>query len=82
MNVKDLDSKSAGDVINLLSADANRIEFGLIYMPFIFATPIQLIIVISILLSEVGPTFIAGLIVIFLTYPIKALITRCMDSIR
>lgn len=82
MNVKDLDSKSAGDVINLLSSDSTRIEYGLYYLPFVFVLPIQLAIVVVIVLIEVGPTFLAGIIVILLSYPIKAIITNRYDSFR
>lgn len=82
MNVKDLDSKSAGDVINLLSSDVSRIDFGFYYMPYLLASPIQLIIVIVIVVLEVGWTFLAGIIIIFLTYPIKAIITSSYDSFR
>lgn len=82
MNVKDLDSKSAGDVINLLSSDGTRIEYGLFYLPFLLVSPIQLVIVIVILLLEVGPTFLAGIMVIFLSYPIKAIITNRYDRFR
>lgn len=82
MNVKDLDSKSAGDVINLLSSDVSRIDFGFYYLPYLLASPIQLIIVIVIVVLEVGWTFLAGIIIIFCTYPIKAIITSSYDSFR
>lgn len=82
MNVNDLDSKSAGDVINYLSSDVSRIDFGLYYLPYLLASPIQLIIVIVIVVLEVGPTFLAGIIIIFGTYPIKAIITSSYDSFR
>lgn len=82
MNVKDLDGKSAGDVINYLSSDATRIEFGLYYLPYIVVSLVQLVVVIVIVVIEVGPTFLAGLIVIFFSYPIKAIITNVYDSFR
>ena len=82
MSTTSLDSKSAGDVINLLSSDVTRIDFGFYYMPYLLAGPVQLIIVIVIVVMEVGPTFLAGTIVIILSYPIKALITTTYNSFR
>lgn len=82
MSMYNLDSKSAGDVINLLSTDVARIDFGFYYVPYLMAGPIQLIIVIIIVVLEVGPTFLAGIMVILLSYPIKAIITTSYDSFR
>lgn len=35
LSLKTLDSKSAGDIINLLSTDATRIEYGIYYLPYL-----------------------------------------------
>lgn len=35
LSLKTLDSKSAGDIINLLSTDGTRIEYGIYYLPYL-----------------------------------------------
>ncbi|CAF0837577.1 unnamed protein product [Brachionus calyciflorus] len=82
LSLKTLDSKSAGDIINLLSTDATRIEYGIYYLPYLITGPIQMVIVIVIIYMEVGLTFLAGLILLSLIVPAKALIARLYNKNR
>nr|UOU03341.1 ATP-binding cassette subfamily C4-1-2 [Brachionus rubens] len=82
LSLKTIDSKSAGDVINLLSTDATRIEYGIYYLPYLITGPIQMVIVIVIVYLEVGLTFLAGLLLLALIMPAKALIAKLYNKNR
>ncbi|RNA19404.1 multidrug resistance-associated 4, partial [Brachionus plicatilis] len=82
LSLKTLDSKSAGDIINLLSTDATRIEFGMYFLPYLVTGPIQLVIVITILYLKVGATFLSGLLLLSLIVPAKWLILKQYNKFR
>ncbi|RNA09361.1 multidrug resistance-associated 4-like isoform X1, partial [Brachionus plicatilis] len=82
LSLKTLDSKSAGDIINLLSTDGTRIEYGIYYLPYLITGPIQMVIVIVIIYLEVGFTFLAGLLLLALIVPAKAFIVRQFNKYR
>lgn len=82
LSLKTLDSKSAGDIINLLSTDGTRIEYGIYYLPYLVTGPIQMIIVIIIIYLQVGLTFLAGLLLLSLVVPAKAFIVNQFNKYR
>jgi ATP-binding cassette subfamily C (CFTR/MRP) protein 4 len=82
LSVKALDSNFSGDIINLLSTDATRIEIGVLYLPFLFIGPIQIVIVITVILQKIGVWFLAGLLLLLLILPIQALVAKAYNNYR
>jgi hypothetical protein len=103
LNINTLQSKSAGDIINLLSTDGTRIEYGVYYIPylitgkivrqfqlietiisklFMFLGPIQAIIVAWIIYHYIGFTFLIGLSLLAIIYPIKYITAKVYNKFR
>ncbi len=82
LSVKALDSNFSGDIINLLSTDATRIEIGVLYLPYLFIGPIQIVIVITVILQKIGVWFLAGLLLLLLIVPIQALVAKAFNNYR
>ena len=98
------DSKTGGDIANLLSVDTSRIETAIHYLPYIaigwFNThkillvltndstflcqkgPIQIVVVVVIILSEIGVTFLTGLFLLLAILPIKAILAKIYNKFR
>ncbi|KAL3882085.1 hypothetical protein ACJMK2_028457, partial [Sinanodonta woodiana] len=67
---------TVGEIVNLMSVDVERI-FSLIYFFWgLWASPVEVIIALSLLYVTVGPPMLAGLAVLILLIPLNAIITR------
>ena len=66
-----LNSDATGKMINLIANDSFNIEYILHLLPYLLIAPIQTIIVIYILLNKVNLTFLSGLLIILLFFPIQ-----------
>lgn len=79
-----LGNTTVGQIVNLLSNDVNRFDFGLVFIPYLIVAPLQAIIII-VLLSRyylgVGPT-LAGFSVFILYLPFQAIMGKWFGTIR
>ncbi len=82
MSINTLDSNSSGDIINLLSTDATRIEIGVLYLPYLIIGPIQIAVVVAIVLWKIGLYFLAGLVLLVLIIPLQAIIAKAYNKYR
>lgn len=75
---------TVGQIVNLLSNDVNRFDFGLVFIPYLVVAPLQAIIII-ILLSKyylgLGPT-LAGFSVFLFYLPFQAIMGKWFGTIR
>jgi len=75
---------TVGQIVNLLSNDVNRFDFGLVFIPYLVVAPLQAIIIV-VLLSKfylgLAPT-LAGFSVFILYLPFQALMGRWFGKIR
>lgn len=69
-------SKLGGEVINHLSTDIIRMEYVVFFLPYFVIVFMQAIIVIVIFLNQIGPTFLAGFIIIISSFFLKTFISR------
>lgn len=76
LSVKSLDQKSSGDIINLLSTDMARLENGFTYWPHFASGVLQLVFVIVFILIKINGTFLAGLMILALLYPVKYFLAK------
>eukprot|EP00026_Physarum_polycephalum_P000785 Phypoly_transcript_00786.p1 GENE.Phypoly_transcript_00786~~Phypoly_transcript_00786.p1 ORF type:complete len:1319 (+),score=220.66 Phypoly_transcript_00786:74-4030(+) len=70
-------TKTVGEIVNLMSVDARKINDIVPYLHLFWSSPLQIIIGFCLLAWQmgIGPTF-AGIIVLALTIPLNALVTR------
>lgn len=75
---------TVGQIVNLLSNDVNRFDFGMVFIPYLVVAPLQTIIII-VLLSRyylgLVPT-LAGFSVLLLYLPFQAVMGRWFGTIR
>lgn len=75
---------TVGQIVNLLSNDVNRFDFGLVFIPYLVVAPLQAIIII-VLLSRyylgLAPT-LAGFSVFILYLPFQAVMGKWFGTIR
>lgn len=75
---------TVGQIVNLLSNDVNRFDFGLVFIPYLVVAPLQAIIIV-VLLSKyylgLVPT-LAGFSVFILYLPFQAVMGKWFGTIR
>jgi ATP-binding cassette, subfamily C (CFTR/MRP), member 4 len=67
---------TVGQLINILSNDVNRFDFNLMFLPYIIAGPLQLIIMTYFLWVEFGVSSLAGVGLIVILTPIQCIQTE------
>ncbi|KAL3882083.1 hypothetical protein ACJMK2_028455 [Sinanodonta woodiana] len=71
-----------GEIVNLMSVDVERI-FSFVYFFWgLWASPLEVIIALSLLYGTVGPSMLAGLAVLILLMPLNAIITRKIHKLE
>lgn len=79
-----LGQTTVGQIVNLLSNDVNRFDYGLVFIPYLVVAPLQTIIVVVVLSKYylgLGPT-LAGFSVFLLFLPLQALMGKWFGTIR
>ncbi|KAJ3110241.1 hypothetical protein HK100_003106, partial [Physocladia obscura] len=72
----------AGNVINMVSTDAARIELFFNQINFIWTLPIAVLINMIFLIHSLGVSALVGIAVIFLALPVQTVLFRKMKTIR
>lgn len=62
---------TAGEIVNLMSADAQRFNDVTNFIHLLWSCPLQIILAITFLWFELGPSSLAGLLVMVLMVPIN-----------
>uniref|UniRef100_A0A8C1P9D2 Uncharacterized protein n=1 Tax=Cyprinus carpio TaxID=7962 RepID=A0A8C1P9D2_CYPCA len=62
---------TAGEIVNLMSADAQRFNDVTNFIHLLWSCPLQIILAIAFLWIELGPSVLAGLLVMVLMVPIN-----------
>ncbi|RDD40608.1 Multidrug resistance-associated protein 1 [Trichoplax sp. H2] len=68
-------SSATGEIINLVSVDAQKLSEAVLYLHMVWAAPIQISLATYFLWQELGPSVMAGLGVLILLVPINAYIS-------
>lgn len=79
-----LGKTTVGQIVNLLSNDVNRFDFGLVFIPYLIVAPLQAVIIIIILSRYYlgfGPT-IAGFSFFLIYLPLQVLMGKWFGNIR
>lgn len=62
---------TAGEIVNLMSADAQRFNDVTNFIHLLWSSPLQIVLAITFLWFELGPSVLAGLLVMVLMVPIN-----------
>lgn len=74
MNNEARKESTVGEIVNLMSVDAQRFQDMLGYLWSIWSGPLQIVLAVYFLYQTVGPSVFAGLGVIIILFPINAFI--------
>lgn len=69
-------SSTVGEIVNLMSVDAQRFNDMMTYINMIWSGPLQISISIYFLWVTLGPSILAGLAVMIVLIPLNALIAN------
>ncbi|SPO20406.1 probable YOR1 - ABC transporter [Ustilago trichophora] len=75
-------ARSSGKLINHISTDCSRIDFASAWFSVVFAAPIQMIVCIIILLTQLGPSALAGFAIFVLATPLQMQAMKALFTIR
>ena len=68
-------TSTSGEIINLMSVDAQRLSEAVLYLHTVWAAPIQISIAMYFLWQQLGPSVLAGLGVLILLVPINIFVS-------
>ncbi|KAJ1549929.1 hypothetical protein HK405_001881, partial [Cladochytrium tenue] len=73
---------SGGRVINIVSTDCNRIEQFITFAHIIWTAPVQLVVIVGFLISQIGWAALVGVAFICLVGPLQGYLFRRLAAIR
>ncbi|XP_047368145.1 multidrug resistance-associated protein 1 isoform X4 [Vespa velutina] len=71
-----------GEIVNLMSVDAQRFMDLTAYINMIWSAPLQIILALTFLWEKLGPAVLAGLAVMIVLIPINALIANKVKTLQ
>jgi hypothetical protein len=78
--MKSFDNRPIGDIINLISIDASRIENSIVHLAYVVTGPIQLVFVVIFIIIQIDYTFLSGLILLAVVLPIKIVLSKIQEK--
>ncbi|XP_067676618.1 multidrug resistance-associated protein 1-like isoform X2 [Haliotis asinina] len=82
MNNQAKKDSTVGEIVNLMSVDANNINILMTYLFSLWSSPLQIILALIFLYQTVGYAMFAGLGIILLMMPFNAFILAKMNSLQ
>ncbi|GFN98114.1 cystic fibrosis transmembrane conductance regulator [Plakobranchus ocellatus] len=79
---KALNESSVGQIVNLMSNDVNRFDQAVIFLHFLWVGPLQALAVLIILWYELGPSVLAGFLVLVLLIPVQGFMGKLFSKLR
>ncbi|CAN9498133.1 unnamed protein product [Ophioblennius macclurei] len=73
---------TTGQIVNLLSNDVNRFDEVTIFLHFLWVGPLQAAAVVGLLWAEIGPSCLAGMVVLMFLMPTQTLFGRLFSKFR
>lgn len=72
---------TVGEVVNLMSVDAEHLEQTVAYLYSIWSSPLQICVSLYLLYATLGPSMFAGLAMLILLIPINGLVMSRLGSL-
>ncbi|XP_061546477.1 multidrug resistance-associated protein 4 [Phycodurus eques] len=73
---------TTGQIVNLLSNDVNKFDDVTIFLHFLWVAPLQAATVVGLLWLEIGPSCLAGMVVLMFLMPVQTLFGRLFSKFR
>ncbi|XP_049611466.1 ATP-binding cassette sub-family C member 4 [Syngnathus scovelli] len=73
---------TTGQIVNLLSNDVNKFDEVTIFLHFLWVGPLQAATVVGLLWQEIGPSCLAGMVVLMFLMPMQTLFGRLFSKFR
>ncbi|XP_069104134.1 ATP-binding cassette sub-family C member 4-like isoform X2 [Argopecten irradians] len=77
-----LGQTTTGQIVNLMSNDVNRFDTAAIFLHYLWVGPCQAIPVLIILWQELGPSTLAGFVVLLLLVPVQSWMGKLFSKLR
>ena len=75
-------SSTVGEIVNLMSVDAQRLQDVTGYLWMIWSAPLQIVIAVYLLWGILGPSVLAGLAVMILLIPINGVMATLQRKLQ
>ncbi|XP_054480100.1 ATP-binding cassette sub-family C member 4-like [Anoplopoma fimbria] len=73
---------TTGQIVNLLSNDVNKFDDVTIFLHYLWVGPLQAAAVVGLLWVEIGPSCLAGMVVLMILMPTQTLFGRLFSKFR
>ncbi|KAL7370299.1 hypothetical protein ABVT39_025137 [Epinephelus coioides] len=73
---------TTGQIVNLLSNDVMKFDEVTIFLHFLWVGPLQAAVVVGLLWSEIGPSCLAGMVVLMFLMPTQTMFGRLFSKFR
>ena len=73
---------TVGEIVNLMSVDAQRLQDATGYLWMIWSAPLQIIIAVYLLWGILGPSVLGGLAVMVLLIPINGVLSSYQRKLQ
>uniref|UniRef100_A0A8D1DXB2 Cystic fibrosis transmembrane conductance regulator n=1 Tax=Sus scrofa TaxID=9823 RepID=A0A8D1DXB2_PIG len=73
---------TTGQIVNLLSNDVNKFDQVTVFLHFLWAGPLQALIVTALLWMEIGISCLAGMAVLIILLPLQSCLGKLFSSLR
>ena len=75
-------ASTVGEIVNLMSVDAQRLQDVTGYLWMIWSAPLQIIIAVYLLWGILGPSVLAGLAVMILLIPVNGVMATLQRKLQ
>ena len=75
MSGKAKQEKTTGEIVNLMSVDAQRLMDVTTYIYGVYSSPIQIVVALALLYKSLGPSIFAGFGVMILLIPLNFILS-------
>ena len=73
---------TVGEIVNLMSVDAQRLQDVAGYLWMVWSSPLQIIIAVYMLWGIVGPSVLAGLAIMVLLIPVNGILATIQRNLQ
>ena len=73
---------TVGEIVNLMSVDAQRLQDATSFLWVIWSTPLQIIIALYLLWGILGPSVLGGLAIMILMIPLNGVLTSYQRKLQ
>ncbi|CAL8307591.1 unnamed protein product [Merluccius merluccius] len=73
---------TTGQIVNLLSNDVNKFDDATVFLHYLWVGPLQATTVVALLWADIGPSCLAGMVVLLFLMPMQTMFGRLFSVFR